>query len=72
MSINRMVNGKRIRMGIARFFIKAFPFSIKVAAESFSIDRLSENPVPQNTPDTNINKNKLINWIIEIEFILQT
>lgn len=59
--IEIIVSGIRIRMGLVMFLIIRCPFSRTVCGDVFSIDRLSENQAPQNTPDTSADKNKLIN-----------
>ena len=47
-------------MGTPRFRIISWPTARKVSDDSWSMVRLSENQVPQNTPITNANRTMVV------------
>src|SRR4029453_7867029 len=58
--------GNRMAMGVPRLWIIWWPTVRKVGAESWSMVRLRENQVPQNTPITRANSTMLVAWTTRI------
>src|SRR3954454_16037775 len=59
-----MASGNRMLIGPPRLAIIDLPTSRKVWGVIDSIERLRLNQVPQNTPETSVSKNRLMNWAI--------
>jgi hypothetical protein len=59
--MNKIHEGIIMLMGTATLAIIVLPICMNSAAEKFSIDRLNENQVPQNTPDINTSRDNEMN-----------
>src|SRR4029450_7149626 len=58
--------GTRMAIGPPRLRIIWWPTATKVSADSWSMVRLRENQVPQNTPITNENNTIVVAWAVRI------